>query len=244
MAGINAALMVRNQEPLVLSRSDAYIGIMVDDLVTKGTNEPYRMFTSRAEFRLNLRIDNADSRLTPIGHRIGLVAHQQWEQYRDRQQRIADFRQNIAATPVDLLHPFFTSRELNFRDRPNFVGLLRRPDIRLRDLIDESVLCGSSLTREDLVALETDIKYEGYLRQQEREVEKLRKAESKRIPEDLDFSNMPGLSREMVEKLTRVRPQSIAQASRIPGITPAAVSILLFHIEMRRNRKAQPEILA
>jgi tRNA uridine 5-carboxymethylaminomethyl modification enzyme len=244
MAGINAALLVRNQEPLALSRSDAYIGIMVDDLVTKGTNEPYRMFTSRAEFRLNLRIDNADSRLTPVGHRIGLVAHEQWEQYRDRQKRISDFRQHVAATPVDLSHPFFSSRELNFRDRPNFVGLLRRPDIRLKDLIDESVLCGWGLTREDLVALETDIKYEGYLRQQEREVEKLRKAESKRIPEDLDFTNMPGLSREMVEKLTRVRPQSIAQASRIPGITPAAVSILLFHIEMRRNRKTQSEILA
>jgi tRNA uridine 5-carboxymethylaminomethyl modification enzyme len=243
MAGINAALLVRNQEPLILSRSEAYIGIMIDDLVTKGTNEPYRMFTSRAEFRLNLRIDNADARLTPIGRRIGLVADPHWEEYQMRRQRLAAFRDHVASTPVNTEHPFFSSRGLGFRDRPSFVTLLRRPEIQLKDLIAEGVLQASGLAREDVVAVETDIKYEGYLRQQDREVEKLRKAESKRIPEDLDFGSMPGLSREMVEKLTRVRPESIAQASRIPGITPAAVSILLFHIEMRRN-KAHPEILA
>jgi tRNA uridine 5-carboxymethylaminomethyl modification enzyme len=136
---------------------------------------------------------------------------------------------------LDTSHPFCIARSLEFRSRPNLVELLRRPEIHLADLIAERVIEAESLRREDIVSLETSIKYEGYLKQQEREVEKLRKAESKRLPQDMDFQRMPGLSREIVEKLTRVRPQSIAQASRIPGITPAAISILLFHLEMRRN---------
>jgi tRNA uridine 5-carboxymethylaminomethyl modification enzyme len=134
---------------------------------------------------------------------------------------------------VDTAHPFFVSRGIEFRDRPTFAGLIRRPEIRMEELIAEGVLQTESLRREDIVSLETSIKYEGYLKQQDREVEKLRKAESKRIPADLDYAVMPGLSREIVEKLTRIRPQSIAQASRIPGITPASISILLFHMEMR-----------
>jgi tRNA uridine 5-carboxymethylaminomethyl modification enzyme len=131
---------------------------------------------------------------------------------------------------------------MEFRERPTFVGLLRRPEIRLEELIAEGALEIEMLRREDVVSLETAIKYEGYLKQQDREVEKLRKAESRRIPPDVDYASMPGLSREIVEKLTRIRPQSIAQASRIPGITPASISILLLHLEMRRNRP-QPENL-
>lgn len=240
LAGINAGLKVRGESPLLLDRADAYIGIMIDDLVTKGTNEPYRMFTSRAEFRLNLRIDNADERLTPIGRRVGLVKAEHWDCYLDRRARIERMRNVIEHSKVDTAHSFFVSRSLEFRDRPNFVSLLRRPEIHLEDLIAEGVLQVEPLRREDIVSLETSIKYQGYLKQQEREVEKLRKAESKRLPEDFDYSKMPGLSREIIEKLSRVRPQSIAQASRIPGITPAAISILLFHLEMRRNRP-QPE---
>ncbi len=236
IAGINAALKVKGAAPLVLDRADAYIGIMIDDLVTKGTNEPYRMFTSRAEFRLNLRIDNADARLTPAGRRIGLVTNEHWNQYLERTARIERLRDLVAQTKVDTSHSFFVSRSLQFRDRPSLVGLLRRPEIHMRDLIAEGVLATEPLRREDIVSLETSIKYEGYLKQQEREVEKLRKAESRRIPEGLDYAGMPGLSREIVEKLSRVRPHSIAQASRIPGITPASISILLFHLEMRRNR--------
>jgi tRNA uridine 5-carboxymethylaminomethyl modification enzyme len=236
IAGINAALKVKGAAPLVLDRADAYIGIMIDDLVTKGTNEPYRMFTSRAEFRLNLRIDNADARLTPAGRRIGLVTDEHWNQYLERTARIERLRDLVAQTKVDTSHSFFVSRSLQFRDRPSLVGLLRRPEIHMQDLIAEGVLATESLRREDIVSLETSIKYEGYLKQQEREVEKLRKAESRRIPEGLDYASMPGLSHEIVEKLSRVRPHSIAQASRIPGITPASISILLFHLEMRRNR--------
>ena len=240
VAGINAALKVKGEEPLVLNRADAYIGIMVDDLVTKGTNEPYRMFTSRAEFRLNLRIDNADERLTPVGRRIGLVTGEHWNQFLERRARIARLRELVQTSRVNTEHSFFVSRGLEFRSRPSFIELVRRPEIHLADLIAEGVIETETLRREDIVSLETSIKYEGYLKQQEREVEKLRKAESKRLPPDLDYAAMPGLSREIVEKLNRIRPQSIAQASRIPGITPASISILLFHLEMRRN-ETQPE---
>src|SRR5947209_8225308 len=233
VAGINAALKVKGEEPLVLDRADGYIGIMVDDLVTKGTNEPYRMFTSRAEFRLNLRIDNADERLTPIGRRIGLVTNEHWNQYLERRARIARLHDAIKNARVDMAHSFFVSRGLEFRSRPSFVDLVRRPEIHMADLIREGVIQTEALRREDIVSLETSIKSEGYLKQQDREVEKLRKAEAKRLPADLDYSGMAGLSREIVEKLTRIRPQSIAQASRIPGITPASISILLFHLEMR-----------
>ena len=236
MAGINAALQVRGQKPLILDRADAYIGIMIDDLVTRGTNEPYRMFTSRAEFRLNLRIDNADSRLTPIGRRVNLVTDDHWEQYLERQRRIEGLRRAVETARVDPAHPFFVSRGFEFRERPTLTGLLRRPEIRLEELIAHGVFQGGPLRREDIVSLETSIKYEGYLKQQDREVEKLRKAEARRIPEDFNYENMPGLSREIVEKLSRIRPQSIAQASRIPGVTPASISILLFHLELRRNR--------
>ena len=240
VAGINAALKVKGEEPLVLNRADAYIGIMVDDLVTKGTNEPYRMFTSRAEFRLNLRIDDADERLTPVGRRIGLVTGEHWNQFLERRARIARLRELVQTSRVNTEHSFFVSRGLEFRSRPSFIELVRRPEIHLADLIAEGVMETETLRREDIVSLETSIKYEGYLKQQEREVEKLRKAESKRLPPDLDYAAMPGLSREIVEKLNRIRPQSIAQASRIPGITPASISILLFHLELRRN-ETQPE---
>ncbi|HET9943920.1 MAG TPA: tRNA uridine-5-carboxymethylaminomethyl(34) synthesis enzyme MnmG, partial [Terriglobia bacterium] len=236
LAGVNAALKVRNEPALVLGRSEAYIGIMIDDLVTKGTSEPYRMFTSRAEFRLNLRIDNADRRLTPIGRSAGLVTDDHWEEYLSRQTRLEQLQTRLATSKPEVTHPFFVSKGLELRDRPTVAHLLRRPEVRLEDLLAAGIvqLNSEDFRREDLVSIETEIKYEGYLRQQEREVLKLQKAESKRIPEGLDYGMMPGLSREIVEKLTRVRPASIAQASRIPGVTPAAITILLFHIEMRR----------
>jgi tRNA uridine 5-carboxymethylaminomethyl modification enzyme len=243
MAGINAALRLKNQSPFVLTRSDAYVGIMIDDLVTKGTNEPYRMFTSRAEFRLNLRIDNADRRLTPIGRELGLVTSEHFDAYENRQSRLAAMQSCLDTTKPDIGHAFFVTRGLQVRDRPSFSGLLRRPEVRLEELVQEGLVTATDLRREDLISIESAIKYEGYLKQQDREVEKLRRAEAKRIPEDFDYAGMPGLSREIVEKLSRVRPQSIAQASRIPGITPAAITILLFHLETRSGRK-QPESVA
>jgi tRNA uridine 5-carboxymethylaminomethyl modification enzyme len=243
MAGVNAGLKVRKEESLVLSRSEAYIGIMIDDLVTKGTNEPYRMFTSRAEFRLNLRIDNADARLTPVGHRIGLVMDDHWKKFEERQARIERVKGRFSSVKVDPAHPFLSSRFPEMRDRVSVSALLRRPEVRLEELLASAVVEAEPLRREDLVAIETAIKYEGYLKQQEREVEKLRKAERRRIPADLDYSAMPGLSKEVAEKLTYIRPQTMAQASRIPGITPAALSILLFHMELRRTA-TPPESVA
>src|SRR5215813_13460483 len=243
IAGINAAAKVRREEPLILDRATSYIGIMIDDLITKGTNEPYRMFTSRAEFRLNLRIDNADARLTPIGRRVNLVSDDQWEQYLSRADRIERLRNSLEGLRLDSTHPFFVSRGIEFREKPTLSSLLRRPEVRMRELIAEGVLPIERHRREDVISLETAIKYEGYLKQQDREVEKLRKAESKRLPSDLDYASMPGLSNEVVEKLTRIRPQSIAQASRIPGITPAAISILLFHLEMGHARSHSENVV-
>jgi tRNA uridine 5-carboxymethylaminomethyl modification enzyme len=242
MAGINAVQHVRGEAPFVLGRADAYIGILVDDLVTKGTNEPYRMFTSRAEFRLKLRIDNADQRLTPRARDLGLVGDDQWRQYEDRQGRIVRLTRFLEGARPDPWNAFFASRNLELRDRPTFAVLLRRPEVRLTELVESGLVDGAGLRREDLLSIETAIKYEGYLKQQDREVEKLRRAESRRIPEELDYAAMPGLSREIVEKLTRIRPQSIAQASRIPGVTPASLSIVLLHLELHQSpqRESRP----
>jgi tRNA uridine 5-carboxymethylaminomethyl modification enzyme len=190
-----------------------------------------------------LRIDNADQRLTPVGREVGLVTDSHWDQYLERQSRIERLRSRLTETKPEPSHPFFTSRGIELRDRPTIAALLRRPEIRLEELFNEGVVQAESLRREDLVSIETAIKYEGYLKQQEREVEKLQKAESKRIPADFSYENLPGLSREIVEKLSRVRPTSIAQASRIPGITPASITILLFHLQFRQKRN-QPESVA
>jgi tRNA uridine 5-carboxymethylaminomethyl modification enzyme len=242
MAGVNATRCVRGEEPFVLNRSQAYIGIMIDDLVTRGTDEPYRMFTSRAEFRLNLRIDNADLRLTAIGRDAGLVDDAHWELFRARRERLERVRQRVRETRPDPGHAFFSDRGITLHDRPTVHDLLRRPEIRLEDLARAGFVSTDGLRREDVISIETAIKYEGYLKQQDRQIEKLRRAESRALPEDLDYPTMPGLSAEMIEKLTRVRPRTIGQASRIPGVTPAALSIILLHLELGRDRGAVPAI--
>ncbi len=241
MAGINAARQVQGERPLVLGRSDAYIGIMIDDLVTKGTNEPYRMFTSRAEFRLKLRIDNADLRLTPVGRACGLVDDSQWELFEARRVRIDRLRASVADTRIDPSHRFFAEQGIELREKPRLHDLLKRPEIRLEALAAAGIVSTDGLRPEDVVSVETAIKYEGYLKQQERQIERLRKSEERTLPAELDYSAMPGLSAEVTEKLTQIRPESIGQASRIPGITPAALSIVLLHLELGRNRKPIPK---
>lgn len=216
LAGINAACKVKGLEPVVLGRTDAYIGIMVDDLVTKGADEPYRMFTSRAEYRLQLRIDNADERLTPVGRRIGLACDGRWERLEKKLEQKERLKRLLGS-----------KRE----------AWLRKPESRLEMLRDELEReLGEPLSRQALMAVETEVKYDGYLRQQERMVERLREAERRRIPASFDYRSVPGLSREIREKLERVRPETLGQASRIPGVTPAAIAVLDCYLTLAERR--------
>jgi tRNA uridine 5-carboxymethylaminomethyl modification enzyme len=265
MAGINAALKVKDQEPLVLDRTEAYTAILIDDLISKGTNEPYRMFTSRAEFRLHLRIDNADQRLTPHGRRVGLITDEAWADFQAKQQRLAAMKDYLEKTRLTskMLEAIAGNREVSGSGEltsalgQSLAQLLKRPEISIERLIpalqagaDFSTKEGTGFTgnsssrvRNELKSLETEIKYAGYLDQQQRAIERLKKAEQRRIPEWFDYRAVSGLSREMQEKLTTVEPQTIGQASRIPGVTPAAVSLINVYIEIQARRREQASAL-
>jgi tRNA uridine 5-carboxymethylaminomethyl modification enzyme len=224
VAGINAARRARRREGFALARSDAYIGILIDDLITKGCLEPYRMFTSRAEHRLLLRIDNADLRLTPRGREAGLVDDDRWERYRSRAARFERNRRLLDSTLV-------RSRSGN---RVAASQLLRQPEIRLADLLASGAVSGFQQTADggavDITSVETAIKYEGYLKRQEAEIERSRKDERRRIPRDFPFQRVPGLSREIVQRLTQIQPDTLGQALRIPGVTPAAIAVLASYV--------------
>jgi tRNA uridine 5-carboxymethylaminomethyl modification enzyme len=220
VAGVNAAQLALGRAGLELRRDEAYIGILVDDLITKGCLEPYRMFTSRAEHRLLLRIDNADLRLTPRGRDIGLVDDERWERFSARNERFVRNLETLDATLVRSASG----------DRVSASQLLRQPEIRLVDLIADGRLPNFATDARDLevdiASAETTVKYAGYLRRQESEIERGRRDERRRIPKDFPFDRVPGLSREVVQRLTQVRPDTLAQALRIPGVTPAAVAVL------------------
>jgi tRNA uridine 5-carboxymethylaminomethyl modification enzyme len=239
MAGINAGLKVQGKEPVTLDRSQAYIGILIDDLVTKGTDEPYRMFTSRAEFRLHLRIDNADLRLTPIGHRVGTIRNEHFREFEQKYERVRALSEFLAkCRPIPATPPgeaIYAKLAITNGDRPSLAQLLKRPGFTMEDcepLLRELPFAPS---REEKKIAETDIKYGGYLAQQKLEMERLKKAESRMIPTWFEYDGVPGLSREMVEKFSRVRPRTLGQASRIPGVTPAAVAIVNVYVEMRQR---------
>jgi tRNA uridine 5-carboxymethylaminomethyl modification enzyme len=291
MAGINASLKIKGERPLILDRTEAYTAILIDDLISKGTNEPYRMFTSRAEFRLHLRIDNADQRLTPHGRRVGLIADPDWNNFLAKQARMEKLSALLEKTRLDHdmaehLSAINTessakqtchsekqsdeepavsgSRELRTENWQRLIGstlaqLLKHPEIGIERLLPvlrslapelfshslhpgpprggENALPPSM--RNELKAVETSIKFAGYLQQQQRAIERLKKAEQRAIPDWFDYSRVSGLSREMNEKLQRVRPQTLAQAGRIPGVTPAAVSLINVFIELQARQHAR-----
>jgi tRNA uridine 5-carboxymethylaminomethyl modification enzyme len=255
MAGINAALLVRGESPFTLDRTEAYTGILIDDLISKGTNEPYRMFTSRAEFRLHLRIDNADRRLTPYGRRLGLISNGAWQDYEQKQGRAVALEKLLATRKVNLerlgaLLPEVASALGNVAGQ-TYAQLLKRPEISLETLLPvlrveweqepgELGFFGGPVNarvRNELKSVETEIKYAGYLDQQRKAIDKLKKAEQRAIPVDFEYAGISGLSREMQETLARVRPQTLGQASRIPGVTPAALSLLNVYLEVGEKRR-------
>jgi tRNA uridine 5-carboxymethylaminomethyl modification enzyme len=272
MAGINAALKIKGEKPLILDRTEAYTAILIDDLISKGTNEPYRMFTSRAEFRLHLRIDNADQRLTPHGRRVGLIADQDWNNFLAKQGRMEKLSALLEQTRVtgEIIEQVLASHPEGERgtavasatdlraEGQSLAQLLKRPEIGIErllpvlrglapELFNHSVHPGSlrgenalpPSMRNELKSVETTIKFAGYLQQQQRAIDRLKKAEQRAIPEWFDYSRVSGLSREMNEKLQRVRPQTLAQASRIPGVTPAAVSLINVFIELQARQHAR-----
>ena len=278
MAGINAALWLKGIPPFTLDRSEGYTGILIDDLISKGINEPYRMFTSRAEFRLHLRIDNADRRLTPYGRRLGLIGDQAWAEFECKQARMNALERLLAIAKVD---PERLSRngfgELSATAGLTWAQLLKRPEVTiepvlaaLRDELARAPLLGPfavsnadpstqspaaagalaqddnsvvrAMLRNEARAVETEIKFAGYLDQQRKSIEKLKAAEAVSIPEWIEYSAISGLSREMRETLERVRPITIGQASRLPGVTPAALSLV--HVSIRLQGAKRGEQIA
>jgi len=275
MAGINAGLRVQGKNPVTIERTQGYTGILIDDLVSKGVDEPYRMFTSRAEFRLHLRIDNADERLMPLGFQVGTIRQKDYEAFLEKQARISAATKFLLETRLKPDSPL--GREIyarlglvnggEFAAASPLTGaqLLKRPELRIEDLMEwigeglrsvgaVSDRCATVvaaglprqlsngdvksplLSHEEARRIETDFKYEGYLQQQEKQMERMKRAESRRIPDWFDYRKVSGLSREVVEKLARVRPLTLGQASRIPGITPAAVSLVNCYIEIFQRR--------
>ena len=305
MAGINAALKVKGEAPLVLDRTEAYTAILIDDLISKGTNEPYRMFTSRAEFRLHLRIDNADRRLTPHGRRVGLISDAAWADYLAKQERLESMKLLLERTKLsgEMIEKIQAAMEARvprspqaenedgdsynrapldpapglrsgqgsegtrpYTDLDGAIGqscaqLLKRPEVLIEHLVpilrdldpayfekirgnpQEPVAALPSEVRNELKSLETELKYAGYLQQQQRAIERLKKAEQRSIPEWFDYRSVSGLSREMQEKLLKIRPRTLGHASRIPGVTPAAVSLVNVYIEIQAKRREQATAL-
>jgi tRNA uridine 5-carboxymethylaminomethyl modification enzyme len=235
VAGVNAARSVSREPAMVLGRDESYIGILIDDLTTRGCLEPYRMFTSRAEHRLLLRIDNADLRLTARGREMGLVDDHRWARFQDRKSRFERNRATIESSRVNILGV-----------RVPTPRALKQPEVRLEALVAEGQIrleLDSDNPSLDLASIETDFKYEGYLRRQQTHVDRQRRQESRGIPESFEFSGVPGLSREMVQRLTERRPMTLGHAARIPGVTPAAVAVIATYLDRSSQRHSERQDL-
>ncbi|MBZ4681900.1 tRNA uridine-5-carboxymethylaminomethyl(34) synthesis enzyme MnmG [Thermodesulfobacterium sp.] len=235
IAGINAALYVKEEEPFILDRSEAYIGVLIDDLVTKGVDEPYRMFTSRAEYRLLLREDNADLRLTEKAKKLGLIDEERWLRYLDKKEKIKTLQtllQEIRISP-DLINGYLQSKGITpIKQTTKAYDLLRRPEIEIEDLV-EFLPELKRFDQEVLLEVETEIKYSGYIERQLKEVEKFKRLENIKLPEDLNYYEIPGLTNEVREKFSKIRPTSLGQALRIPGATPAAISAIQVYLKKK-----------
>ncbi|MEX0999933.1 MAG: tRNA uridine-5-carboxymethylaminomethyl(34) synthesis enzyme MnmG [Thermodesulfobacteriota bacterium] len=241
VAGINAALRVKGEGPFILKRSEAYIGIMVDDLVTKGVDEPYRMFTSRAEYRLVLREDNADKRLGELGYKIGLLKEEDYAKFAIRKKAVEEEflrLETIKVVPNAHFNEILIRLGASPIKKPHSLKeLLRRPEISYRDLEFFESTVQDSITEDVISQIEMDIKYEGYIKRQMEQIDKFTKLEDFAIPDSFSYDNIPGLSIEIIQKLTKVRPNSLGQATRISGVTPAAISVLMVYLKRDGNQK-------
>lgn len=239
IAGINAVLSIKDKEPIILDRSEAYIGVLIDDLVTKGTNEPYRMMTSRAEYRLVLRQDNADERLTEIGYRIGLVTEERYNRFIEKKNSIENELQRLKdnkITPTKEVEEFLESLGTAPLSKPiSLLELIKRPEITYRNT-KELDIERHYLSEEIINYVETAIKYEGYIQKQIKQIEQFKKLEDKKIPSDLDYNEINGLRIEAKQKLSKILPKSIGQASRISGVSPADINVLLIYLEQLRRK--------
>ena len=240
MAGINVAQKLKGKEPIILDRSEAYIGVLIDDIVTKGTNEPYRMMTSRAEYRLLLRQDNSDLRLTEIGHKVGLISEERYQRFLTKKEAIEkeiERLENTVIKPTEKVNEFLENHQSSpLSTGAKLAELLRRTELKYDDLkeIDEKRV---ELPEEVKKEVEIEVKYKGYIKLQQQQVEKFKKLERKLLPQDIDYSLIKGLRLEARQKLNKIKPNSVGQASRISGVSPADISVLLIYLEQQKQDK-------
>lgn len=242
IAGINAVLKIRGEDPFILDRSEAYIGVLIDDLVTKGTNEPYRMMTSRAEYRLILRQDNADLRLTEKGYKIGLVKEERYQKYLKKKEQLDREMERLKSTNIspEIINPLLEEVDSSpVKTGISLYDLLKRPEISYENIKEIDKNRPDDLMKDVERQSEIVIKYEGYIEKQLRQIEQFKKLESKRIPEDINYDQILGLRIEARQKLKDIKPVSIGQASRISGVSPADISVLLVYLEQKRRQKTE-----
>jgi tRNA uridine 5-carboxymethylaminomethyl modification enzyme len=234
VAGVNAALKIKGEEPMILDRGGSYIGTLIDDLVTKGCSDPYRMMTSRSEYRLVLRQDNADIRLTPTGYKIGLISEERYNKFLQKQEFVKQEMERVKSLSIPLsdeLQAMLVSRgTAELKTGCKMVELLRRPQIKYEDLTPFDTE-RPDLPYEIFEQVEISVKYEGYIKKQEAQIKEMRRIESKQIPDDIDYSSLKGLRLEAIEKLSKIRPQNLGQASRISGVNPADITALNIILE-------------